>query len=152
MARIFRDVFRDVWERIPNLPPSRGVWKSREALRDVLSVESHGRQGFLLSADMGRLFIMSRALDWALGKSPPSRKPREPPVPTRALGFDLQGEWQGAGHTAVTWGQMQCPPSPRLLPLGMSCSKESMKSREGSRSAFSSKVLFLSSTGSLKWK
>lgn len=49
-----------------------------------------------------------------------------------------------AWPTALTWGQIRCPQNNRLVPLGMSCSKESMKSREGSKSAFSSKVLFFS--------
>lgn len=39
-----------------------------------------------------------------------------------------------------------------LLPLGMSYSRESRKSSEGSKSDFSSKVLFFRSIASLKWK
>jgi len=39
-----------------------------------------------------------------------------------------------------------------LLPLGISYSRESRKSSEGSKSAFSSKVLFFRSMASLKWK
>lgn len=84
------------------------------------------------------------SLYWVLGKPPPSRTSSEPPVLTRALGSNLRGEWEIAWPTALTWGRTQCPQGNGLLPLGMSCSKESMKSREGSRSAFSSKVLFFS--------
>lgn len=48
-----------------------------------------------------------------------------------------------AWPTVLTWRWIQCPPSNRLLPLGMSCSRESMKSRDGLSSALLQQGLVL---------
>lgn len=82
VAGIFRDLFRDGWGRILNLPPSRPIMEIR---RGTEGLPFCGRQYFLLSADTYRLFIMRWACIGPWGSPHPQGPPVSHPFPLGPL-------------------------------------------------------------------
>lgn len=110
-ATIFRGVFRDVWGKIPNLPPfviDMNIKRDTERLPVSGSIWKT-----ILPLVCTHLPTMSWAL-YGPWEAPPSRTYSEPPIPTPAIASTLREEQQVAWPTALTWVQIQCPQSNRL--------------------------------------